>query len=165
VRRAQRALRRLVGLRLSIARRAADMAVFHFGRVTELIDGSVGEVALHVQCPWRIRGPRGVVTGRSDLWEPLLGPRRAGWDYERDGNVLDDRLWRLLGGYDKRTRSAVNDSSRLTVESVAADAVGGAAIRMSGGYHLELFPEASRGEEWRLFVPGSDHHFVVGRRG
>src|SRR5687768_8413097 len=84
----------LVGLKLCIARRAADLRNFQFGQVPAVEGGTVGEWALHVQCPWRIEGPDGrVVTGRSDLWQPV-SENRAGfnwdtWDYEKDGNLQD----------------------------------------------------------------------------
>ncbi len=60
-----RRLEELIGLNLSIARRAADMRVLHFGEITVDDDerGSTGEIALHIQCPWRIEGPDGIVTG------------------------------------------------------------------------------------------------------
>ena len=64
-------LRLLVGLKLSVARRAADLRNFQFGPMRAVEGGTLGEWALHVQCPWRIEGPDGnIVTGRSDLWEP-----------------------------------------------------------------------------------------------
>ena len=45
------------------------MRVLHFGAVIEGEDGSWGECALHLQCPWRLDGPAGPVTGQDDLWE------------------------------------------------------------------------------------------------
>jgi hypothetical protein len=49
----------LIGLRLSIVRRAADMLVLHFGNIRAHSSGkgTVGDYALHVQCPWRLDGP------------------------------------------------------------------------------------------------------------
>ena len=59
----------MVGLPLSIARRAADMRVFHFGKVSEVSGGTVGEFALHIQCPWRIEGP---ILSERDMKNPRL---------------------------------------------------------------------------------------------
>jgi len=42
-------LQPLIGLELSIARRAADMRVFHFGRIRKVEKGTVGDYALHIQ--------------------------------------------------------------------------------------------------------------------
>jgi len=55
----------LIGLPLSIARRAADMLVLHFGTIREVESGikvgkragekgTVGDFSLHIQCPWRV---------------------------------------------------------------------------------------------------------------
>ncbi len=158
----------LVGRRLSIAWRAADMRMFHFGHVTVYEDGSgsAGEFALHVQCPWRIEGPDGIVTGGSDLWEPANPNDDIDWDtwnYEDDGNLQDLRIGMLLGDYDPLTGSFTNDTGFLLVENVEADELGGATIVLSGGYRLVLFPSGSTGEDWRLFEPQSEGpHFVVG---
>ena len=62
-------LQALVGLKLSIARRAADMLVLHFGTIREVESrslsgrkkdakkGTVGDYALHIQCAWRLFRP------------------------------------------------------------------------------------------------------------
>ncbi len=76
------ALTQLVGLPLAAIRRAADMLVLHFGtmRVASKADipslknktpGSIGDIAIHIQCPWRIESKKEILTGRSDLWKPL----------------------------------------------------------------------------------------------
>lgn len=156
-----------MGMKLAIARRAASMRVFHFGRVKFERDGnrSVGEFALHIQCPWRLEGPDGIVTGRADLWEPAEPNADidwATWDYEENENLQDRRIGRLLGGYDSKTQSFMNDTECLIVEKVRADDFGGATISLSGGYRLVVFPAGSVGEDWRLLQPSSDlRHFVV----
>jgi hypothetical protein len=157
----------VVGLSLSIARRAADMRVFHFGKVSEVAGGSVGEIALHIQCPWRIEGREGVVTGRSDLWVPSreLQAREpeldlTKWKYDF-GNLQDEKMGHFLGGYDVATRSAVNRKGGLIVQAVAADDLGGATIFLSGDYRVVIFPAGTTAEEWRIFRPGEGDHFVV----
>ena len=158
-------LQPLIGLKLAIARRAADMRGFHFGEVRPHREGTVGEYALHIQCAWRIDGQEGIVTGRSDLWEPAEVDARVDWDhwdYEKDGNLQDKLIGALLGGYDPKTRSFVNETSLLVVEAVEADAFGGATILLSGGYRLLLFPAGCNGEDWRVFRNRPDEpHFVV----
>ena len=161
-----RQLKQLVGRRLSIARRAADLRGFHFGPVTENSsrNQSHGEFALHIQCPWRLEGPDGIVTGRMDLWEPAESREDLDtdtWDYERNENLQDRRIGELLGAYDLKTRSWVNRTGRLVVEAVEADDFGGAVLSLSGGYRLAIFPSGSTGEDWRLFRPSSPGHFVV----
>jgi len=144
----------LIGLRLSAARRAADLRNLQFGELRPVEGGSVGNYALHIQCPWRIDGPEGIVTGRSDLWsspdpDELIDPDT--WDYDKRENLQDVLINSLLGDHD-----------RLIVESVHGDNYGGAAIHLSGGYRVVLFPAGTRGENWRIFRPGIDEpHFVV----
>ena len=82
------------------------MRIFHFGQIKTVKDGTIGEYALHVQCPWRIEGPQGIVTGRSDLWEPTEADADFdwdSWDYEKDGNLQDKLIGSLLGEYDPQT--------------------------------------------------------------
>ncbi len=160
-----RHLQPLVGLNLSIARRAADMRVLHFGPIRADGDGTVGEYALHIQCPWRVEDAEGILTGKSDLWRPaIVGPDFDwdSWDYETSQSLQDKHMESLLGGYDPRTRSAVNPRNDLVVETVQGDACGGAVITLSGGYRLILFPAGSAGEDWRIFRPATNEpHFVV----
>src|SRR4051812_41512588 len=95
-------LEQLIGLKLSIARWIG----FHFGNVRQVEDGSKGEYALHIGCPWRIESATGIVTGSADLRRWAFGERQPqGWNYD-DGNSLQDvRIAQLLKGYDTRTRS------------------------------------------------------------
>jgi hypothetical protein len=66
----------LIGLRLAIVRRAADMLVVHFGdiRPHPSGEGTIGDYALHVQCPWRFRRP----ARHRDRPRRFVGIRRAG---------------------------------------------------------------------------------------
>ena|SRR5688572_28183492 len=160
-------LRPLVGQKLSVARRAADMRGFHFGRVNveEGGDRSYGEFALHIQCPWRLEGLNGIVTGRTDLWipaEPSENIDWDSWDYENNPNLQDRRIGELPGVYDPKTRSFINETEYLVVENVEADDFGGATLSLSGGYRLVIFPSGSAGEDWRLLKPHTgQRHLVV----
>src|SRR5262245_34261091 len=105
----------LIGKRLSIARRAADMRVLHFGDVRAVDEGTVGEFALHIQCPWRIDGPEGIVTGRTDLWTlPSRDYPPDDWSYD-EGNLQDERVTRLLLSQDP-----IAETGSLVVEKVSA---------------------------------------------
>ena len=165
----------LIGLPLSIARRAADMLNLQFGSVREIDiklgkrvgkKGTVGEFALHVQCPWRIDGPDKIVTGRWDLFRTA----ETGESFDSDDNTCyefgmslqDKKIGELLQGFEPITGSYANVTNSLIVETVDADNFGGATICLSGGYRLVLFPSGSMGEAWRLFQPGtSEKHVVV----
>jgi len=139
------------------------MRIFHFGHVTAGADGSWGQYALHLQCPWRLDGPAGVVTGQGDLWEhATLDLPPAGWSYEQGDNLQDARLGALLVGRDARTRSWANNTPGfLVVTDVEATEHGDLIVALSGGYKLRVWPDSSRGEAWRFFVPQTDApHFV-----
>ena len=150
------ALSQIIGLPLTAVRRAADMRTFQFGTLRAVDRGSVGDFALHVQCPWRLEGPDGIVAGRLDLWEPLEdnAPFQENWDYEESSNLQDARVKQWL---------AQNQFS-LVVKNVDADEFGGAAIGFGQGFVLRLFPAGTRGEDWRLFQPttGAPHIVISG---
>jgi hypothetical protein len=60
----------IVGLRLAVVNRAADLRVFQFGTLREDAGRTRADFALHIQCPWRLEQGSHIITGRSDLWEP-----------------------------------------------------------------------------------------------
>jgi hypothetical protein len=146
-------LRPLIGLRLSASYRAADMRVFHFGRMHVIGGGAVGEYALHVQCPWRIETEDRIITGHDDLFLPAEETEDFDWEsWDWDGGeTLQDRL---VSDFLAKTEPSVQDLN--------TDRYGGAKLSLSGGYSLVLFPADSQGEDWRVFKPNSEgEHFVV----
>jgi hypothetical protein len=152
----------LIGLRLSLVRRAADMLILHFGdiRPHESGQGTVGNYALHVQCPWRFDGPDGTVTGRDDLWV-YAGPgeRPLDWSHE-DGFSLQDQRFAGLFVHDESTRSWVNESERFIVTDAQQTKRGDVTLTLANGYAIVLFPAGCKHEAWRLFAPSSDRHLV-----
>ncbi len=151
----------LVGLKLSLARRAADLRGFHFGQVTFESDGkrSFGEFVFHIQCAWRIEGPDGIVTGSADLWVPVNPHEEFDWhtwNYDENENLQDQQIESLLGSLDLKTKSFINNHETLFVESVDADQFGGATISLTGGYRIVIFPNGSSLEDWRFFKPSSE---------
>jgi hypothetical protein len=153
----------LIGLRLSIVRRAADMLVLHFGDIRPHVsgEGTVGAYALHVQCPWRFDGPRATVTGRDDLWQ-YAGPgkRPLNWSYE-DGLSVQDQRWGTMFVRDESTRSWVNERDRFVVHRTEQTKRGDIKLELSDGYAILLFPASYRSEAWRLFAPGGDGKHLV----
>jgi len=153
----------LIGLRLSIVRRAADMLVLHFGEIRPHPsgEGTIGSHALHVQCPWRLDGPNGTVTGCDDLWD-YAGPGESppNWSYE-DGLSLQDQRLRALFERDERTRSWVNVSNRFAVTAAEQSPRGDIRLELSGGYAMLIFPASCRREAWRFFAPGSDDEHLI----
>jgi len=159
-------LQALLGMPLSIARNAADMKGFHFGSIHPHPSGkgTVGDYALHVQCPWRIVDSRGIVTGRYDVFEPPRDDAEIDEDDQRDGNLQCVRIGNLLKGYDETTRSHINSTDSLFVEAVAASRYGDIDIHLSGGYRLQILPAGSKAEDWRFFEMDGPHFVVSGGR-
>jgi hypothetical protein len=169
--RIQQALDKLLGLQLSQTRRAAELRIFHFGRITTRDDQSWGEWALHIQCSWRVEGNVGLVTGKGDLWEPLeplSATRIKEWNYHTDGNMQDAKLSELLGSaIPVKAGYAKNSGRALHVETVSAARCGGFTIGLSGGYELVAFTDRSVSECWRLFKPDDNDYpplVVIGGR-
>jgi hypothetical protein len=153
------ALSPLLGLPLTDISRAADMRMFGFGAlVTQEVRGqmrTVAPYALHVQCPWRIEGPAGIVTGRSDLSEaadPETEIDWDNWDYVNPPSLQD----KLLGEFFNEQLAS------LIVNTIAADDCGGVVFEFAQGLKLRLFPAGTMSEDWRVFRPGDDApHFVI----
>src|SRR5258708_562960 len=123
----------IIGLKLSASYRALDMRIFEFAS-SSMGSDSACEFAIHIQCPWRIEGPDGIVTGRMDLWEPvdanLTKRDNAIWDYDASPNEQDVRLNKWFAQF----------GSSLVIENVDADDYGGSTISFVQDFRLRLFP-------------------------
>ncbi len=152
----------LIGIRLSIVRRVADMLVLHFGpiRPHRSGKGTVGDYAFHVQCAWRFDGPNGTITGCDDLWD-YAGPgeRPENWSHE-DGHSLQDQRLGQYFEWDESTRSWVNESDRFAVVATEQSAQGEVKLELSSDYAIVVFPASSRREAWRFFESDSDDHLI-----
>lgn len=139
------------------------MRIFHFGTVHPVEGGSIGEYALHLQCPWRIEDARGIVTGREDIWESSeVGEVYPTRNYEHANSVQEVALAAILKGYDPATKSLINETEFLGVERIKVNSFGDVTVYLSGGYRLVLFLNSTTGESWRFFRPGSnDPHLVM----
>jgi hypothetical protein len=161
---AHQALQPLVGLPLSIVRNVVGMRVFHFGEIRPHHGGkgTVGEYALHVQCPWRLVGVDGLITGSADRDEPPRLGAKIDRSDPQNGCLQDVRLAALLGGFDPVTHSHTNVTEGLVVITVGADGFGSAEISLSGEIRLQLFPDGSLEEDWRFFETSDQGaHFVI----
>jgi hypothetical protein len=156
-------LGRLLGLQLAIARDAADMKVFHFGAIRPHGSGkgTVGQYALHVQCPWRIVGNDRILTGSRDFHEPPEENGEIDPENWQSGNLQLRRLGQLFQLPDPGTRSWINGTNQLLVAAIHCDDFGGVEVELSGGFRLQIFPTGSRAEDWRFFEPGKNQHLVV----
>ncbi len=158
-----RALRPLIGLKLSVARNAGNMKVLHFGDLRRTDRGLLGKYALHINCPWRMEHDGRIVTGSADFYIRADDNEDEEWEPGTvTGHLQNQILAELFQGYDAETRSYTNQTDHFWVTDVSSDRVGGVQIRFTGNYQIMLFPCASRGEEWRLLEPGSEKaHFVI----
>ena len=152
-----------MGLQLSLVHHAGNMRMFHFGKITQTSTGTIGQFAMHAQCPWRIRQGSKIITGFHDWYEPAVGFEPPDHWEPSTGNSLQEEWFRFLFNCSAEDGGLlVNRTNNLVVTSVAADSLGGCKIALSGGCTLEVFPCASVGEAWRLFEPDKGTpHFVV----
>ncbi|MCB1116275.1 MAG: hypothetical protein KDK71_07390 [Chlamydiia bacterium] len=142
----------LLGLPLIRMYRAADMRMLHFGKEREYRGGYVGEWALHILSSWRLLGPKGMITGYSDLYRPIHEEDWSlDWDYE-SGNLQDNNVLQFL------------HSAQLqhVVEDLLIKDHGDLEMHFSGGYRIETFLNHSlEGAEssWLIFQPGDSESF------
>jgi hypothetical protein len=142
--------------------RAVDLVWLGFGplgRKRKPLGGSdvLGRFALHLQCPWRISGPRGIVVGGHDIYSPASTARLRGWKWEKGPTLFDERVEAHLA---KSLRPLA------FVRRVGTDRCGGFRLSMSNALVLEVFPDGSEATEysewWRVFRPGTKApHFVM----
>jgi hypothetical protein len=157
----ERATLSLNGKALWRCLRAADMAMFDFGKRRASLDfwgnpREVGDLALHVQCAWRITQDDRVLVGSNDLYYPAdydeNNARSPEFDWERDPNRRDKLLASMFE----------NGTKEFLVQKVEVGLAGSLHIALSGNLFLEVFPNDSlTGEHWRLFEPDKKGHFVV----
>ena len=137
------------------------MVMFDFGERNKILDfrgneKEVGELALHVQCRWRITTESHVVVGSRDINYPADYSEdqeiREGFDWDRDPNRLD-KLVRVFFGHHEQG---------LVVQGVAVGDAGSLQISLAEGLSLDVFPDDSLNQEhWRLFKPDTNQpHFV-----
>ncbi len=156
-----------MGKKLAVWRRSANMLVIHFGKITRNENESLGEFALHVQCPWRFLRGSDVITGRSDTYTPRTVSENFDWSKWYDEGSWTDNLQEhlmaaVLKGYDSKTQSLENHTDTLYVETVMLDERGDVCIGLSGEFSLELFTDGVSEEHWRLLDFSNERHYVIG---
>ncbi|TCX50969.1 MULTISPECIES: hypothetical protein [unclassified Dehalobacter] len=154
----------LIGLPFLRCGRACDLQWFGFGKDVQRVDhnGSirnVHEYAVHIQCAWRITGPKGIIVASRDRYMPKDGWQGDEQDFEWDvqgENRCDQQISQFFREY-----------NNLIVKSVVADRFGGFCIALSDGFNIEAFPDDSDdGEHWRYFTFIDDSpHFIVSGQG
>ena len=137
--------------------RAAAMCWIHFGRPVEIeLRGRkriVGEFALDMDCPWRIRNSSGgIELGSADMFAPA-----SGHDFDEDFD------WDIQGNnlFDEKAKLLFPEGSQIVVTSAGLRGNYDLTITFSNGLCLESFVNASREECWRLFRPGLEHGDLI----
>ena len=165
------ALAPLVGLPLTVATRAVDMATFGFGALPAAVTGTTGAVAayrLHIQEIWRIEQEGEILVGYADYFFPPDGSRVARADFTaRDApRTRRDDLVDAWVAHDP-------DGPHV-VAAVRGTRAGDLAIAFGDGCVLETFAcsvsTAADGSDefWRLIPPratGAEPTFVVTAHG
>jgi len=154
------ALAPLEGLPLRSLGRAANLLWLHFGTLREVPTRSggtktVGDWALHIQCPWRLARQGEIVVASSDFYYNFAGDPLDDWD--KSGKSRFDHAAAAL--------SAEFEVNGPAVLSVTPDSFGGFTLWFAYYYHLDVFPNSSypSTEHWRIFQPGKlESHFVFG---
>ena len=148
----------LVGKSVCKIGRAAAMCWIHFGwpMEIELLGRKrvLGEFALDLDCPWRIRNSSGgIELGSADMFVPT------------SRHVLDEDFnWDVQGNnlFDEKAKLLFPEGSQITVTAVGLSGNCDLTITFSNGLCLESFVNTSSQEEcWRLFMPGLEHGDLV----
>lgn len=148
----------LIGKNVRKVGRAAAMCWIHFGRPVEIESWGqkriVGEFALDLDCPWRIKNSSGgIELGSADMFVPASGHALdEDFDWDIQGNNL----------FDVKAKSLFPEGSRIMVISAGLGSSYDLTITFSNGLCLESFVNASSREEcWRLFRPGLEHGDLI----
>ncbi len=148
-------LGKLVGLQAWGGGLAADMLTIQFGeeRTVTRKKGprTVGQMALHIQSPWRIAKNGSVVVGQQDYFAA---------DGEDEIHAVWDAVHQLLPDASSEPLGVP------TMRTVTIDPPAGILMRLDKDLTIQVFPcagmTARDTEAWRLFEPDQDNrHFVV----
>lgn len=130
-----------------------------FGALTELTnrDGSkrlVGELALHVDVPWRFRHHSKILIGNRDLY---WYPNGESYDFDKGG---DSRFHVFANEY-----AAKMAAKEWSVASIADDNTGSFTLNFTGDLIFDAMPNVAHSspgfEFWRLFSPVEDGKHLV----
>ncbi|MGE0822973.1 MAG: hypothetical protein AB7G75_32205 [Candidatus Binatia bacterium] len=161
-------LKVFVGLPWWAIGRVVDLVWLQFGqrrrvRTSRGNSKVVGDWALHLQCPWRIGGPQGLIVASDDRFYPAGNPDKVPkqWRWDTGPNRFDERV--------KSFFSAIPEGFGV-VQKVQGDRFGGAHLKLTNGLMIEIFPSdtlsSDDAEHWRLLQPSRKaRHFVVTNQG
>jgi hypothetical protein len=151
------ALKPLVGLEWRSIGRAADLLWLHFGEMRKVPawgggTKTVGQWAIHVQCPWRLQLFGGECLTASDL------------NIDSERNPIVDKPDQLAQSRFDEVAAYLRDKFEMVapkIVSIQNAKHNGFTMGFSDGGRFEVAPDGN-GEAWRLFNPSTDNpHFIV----
>ena len=136
---------------------------FYFADYSRGATDRASEYTIGVECAWRIEGPKSIIVGRDDYFEPAAGSDEPEWDSKEPRRDLQDQLIvDLLGGL--KNGRIENSVAEFVVVSVQVDSLGGFRVEMSGNYALAVFPSSRSQMEWIYMRPGLDSFVYMNGR-
>lgn len=147
---------RLIGLPLVLSHRAADMEMFQFGRITtvETRDNtrSIGQMSLHIQCPWRIEHKGQILVGSADLRYPRTGVDIDKFDWDVPLSTRRDEFLELFFSHGDQAHAvlAAEVAAFGDLRLAFADGCALMSITCSGHVSESEYVHLD-GEAWRLF--------------
>jgi len=153
-------LESLLGLPLWSVGAACDLLWVQFGSRNEIQDRRgrtrlVGDLALHVNAPWRFHRDGKILVGSCDLHYDAATGEWHDW-----GGQEATRF----SVYARRLNEEL-DADHCLVEKVLPDGAKGFRLELSGRLFFDVMPNASLEslgiEFWRLFSPGADRERLV----
>ncbi len=162
----KKVLSSLIDSPVCIIGRASDLLWIHFGKL-EMdaeagkrgleIASTIGDWALHIQCPWRFVKNKKIILSWRDFNLTPDTEIMDGWD--SGGTSRFDSMAEKVNSFLLK-----ND---VIVKKIVLDEVGGFKMMMTDDLSLEVFPDLSfvneQTEIWRIFQPKlRTEHFVVG---
>jgi hypothetical protein len=116
-----------------------------------------GQYSLHIDCPWRLIGPKGIVAGVIDTSFPPDERSPKDWNAYKEESRSDALMSAWLKRLPKRGPM---------VTAVEADNVGGFRMILDKDFVYEVFPADAiprPSGHWRLIerAAGQSRHFVV----
>ncbi|MGW5348976.1 hypothetical protein ACWERV_00470 [Streptomyces sp. NPDC004031] len=162
---ARAALRTLEGRPLTAVGRAATLVWFTFGDEVPWADPrggpSVRELALHLQCRWRLTRGAAVMAEEGDLFRP--GTRAGARTGARAGFTAGGEIG--TSRFDDRAEAVTRLVAREgpVVDAVSIGEEFDLRLTLSTGMALEVFPAARAGrEDWRFLGSAEGgRHYVV----
>ena len=155
-------LKDFIGRRIHSITVAAGMRMFTWRLPTEFDLEGATELALHVQCPWRLEVCRNILTGSEDFYQsedPEIGPDDD-WDPNRGGNIQEALLRTVVNPRDPHGVLLNRSSNLLCVDFRLAER-GLLYLYLNNDMSLVLFPASGQREAWRVFWPKSNSDHLV----